>query len=74
VNYEDRKAEPPVAKEVEHLRAQANGMGLCITESEPYYALNYSNGDPVNFRRHAVRPGKLPLETVADAQTIGARV
>jgi hypothetical protein len=49
VNYEDRKAEPPVAKEVEHLRAQANGMGLCITESEPYYALNYSNGDPVTF-------------------------
>jgi hypothetical protein len=49
VNYEDRKAEPPVAEEVAHLRAQAKGMGLCITESEPYYALNYSNGDPVNF-------------------------
>ncbi|MBB39399.1 MAG: dolichyl-phosphate-mannose--protein mannosyltransferase [Hyphomonas sp.] len=49
VNYEDRKAEPPVAEEVEHLRDQAQGMGLCITESEPYYALNYSNGDPVHF-------------------------
>jgi hypothetical protein len=49
VNYEDRKAEPPVAEEVEHLRDQARGMGLCITESEPYYALNYSNGDPVSF-------------------------
>ena len=24
-------------------------MGLCVTESKPYYALNYSNGDPVNF-------------------------
>ena len=25
-------------------------MRLCVTETEPYYALNYSNGDPVNFR------------------------
>jgi len=49
INYEDRKAEPPMTEEVARLRAQANGMGLCITESEPYYALNYSNGDPVNF-------------------------
>ena len=49
INYEDRKAEPPVTEEVAHLRAQADGMGLCITESMPYYALNYSNGDPVTF-------------------------
>ena len=49
VNYEDRKAEPPVAEEVAHLMDQADGMGLCVTQSEPYYALNYSNGDPVTF-------------------------
>ena len=49
INFEDRKAEPPTTEEVAHLRAQAEGMGLCVTESEPYYALNYSNGDPVNF-------------------------
>jgi len=49
VNYEDRKAEPPTTEEVAHLRAEAEGMGLCITESKPYYALNYSNGDPVTF-------------------------
>jgi 4-amino-4-deoxy-L-arabinose transferase-like glycosyltransferase len=49
VNYEDRKAQPPVAEEVSHLMDQADGMGLCVTQSEPYYALNYSNGDPVTF-------------------------
>ena len=50
VNFEDRKAEPPIVEEVASLRAQAESMTLCVTESEPYYALNYSNGDPVNFR------------------------
>jgi 4-amino-4-deoxy-L-arabinose transferase-like glycosyltransferase len=50
VNFEDRKAEPPIVEEVASLRAQAESRGLCVTESEPYYALNYSNGDPVNFR------------------------
>jgi 4-amino-4-deoxy-L-arabinose transferase-like glycosyltransferase len=49
VNYEDRKAQPPVEEEVAHLMDQADGMGLCVTQSEPYYALNYSNGDPVTF-------------------------
>ena len=49
VNFEDRKAEPPTTEEVAHLRAQAESMGLCVTESMPYYALNYSNGDPVTF-------------------------
>ncbi|MCA8900939.1 MAG: glycosyltransferase family 39 protein [Hyphomonas sp.] len=49
VNFEDRKAEPPMADEVAHLLEQADGMALCVTESRPYYALNYSNGDPVNF-------------------------
>ena len=50
VNFEDRKAEPPIEDEIRHLRAQADQMRLCVTETEPYYALNYSNGDPVNFR------------------------
>ena len=50
VNLEDRKAEPPIQDELVHLRAQADRMGLCVTETESYYALNYSNGDPVNFR------------------------
>ena len=49
VNYEDRKAKPPATEEVAHLRDQAKGMGLCVTESAPYYAVNYSNGDPVTF-------------------------
>jgi 4-amino-4-deoxy-L-arabinose transferase-like glycosyltransferase len=49
VNYEDRKAQPPVEEEVAHLMDQADGMGVCVTQSEPYYALNYSNGDPVTF-------------------------
>ncbi|MCB9970989.1 MAG: glycosyltransferase family 39 protein [Hyphomonas sp.] len=49
VNYEDRKADPPTVGEVAHLREEAKAMGLCVTESKPYYALNYSNGDPVNF-------------------------
>ena len=50
VNFEDRKAKPPIEDEIRHLRAQADQMRLCVTETEPYYALNYSNGDPVNFR------------------------
>ncbi|MEZ5945548.1 MAG: glycosyltransferase family 39 protein [Hyphomonas sp.] len=49
INYEDRKASPPITEEVSHLRKEAEAMGHCVTESEPYYALNYSNGDPVNF-------------------------
>ena len=50
LNFEDRKAEPPIEDELNHLRQQARQMDLCISETESYYALNYSNGDPVNFR------------------------
>lgn len=40
----------PAAPDVrDDLLAQANAVGLCVTQSEPVYALNYSNGDPVNF-------------------------
>ena len=48
-NSEDREADPPTVGEGAHLREEAKAMGLCVTESKPYYALNYSNGDPVNF-------------------------
>ena len=50
LNFEDRKAEPPILEEAAHLRAQALELGLCLTEGPPRYALNYSNGDPVHFR------------------------
>ena len=40
----------PSAVEIrDDLLAQADAAKLCITESDPVYALNYSNGDPVNF-------------------------
>lgn len=40
----------PSAPDVrDDLLAQANGAGLCVSQSDPVYALNYSNGDPVNF-------------------------
>ena len=32
------------------LRAEADSLGACLTESPSYYALNYSNGDPAHFR------------------------
>lgn len=60
VNFEDRKAEPPIAEEVDHLRQQARQMQLCLSESEPYYALNYSNGDPVTFRAYRFDQGACP--------------
>ena len=50
LNFEDRKAEPPILEEAAHLRAQALALGLCLTEGPPRYGLNYSNGDPVHFR------------------------
>lgn len=31
------------------MAVEAQQMGLCVTQSEQVYALNYSNGDPVNF-------------------------
>lgn len=40
----------PSAPDVRNdLLAQANAAGLCVSQSDPVYALNYSNGDPVNF-------------------------
>lgn len=50
LNFEDRKAVPPIIEEAANLREQAIQLGLCLTEGAPYYALNYSNGDPVHFR------------------------
>ncbi len=50
VNYEDRKAEPPIEETVRHLRDQADALRLCVTEGASHYAINYSNGDPVHFR------------------------
>ena len=60
INFEDRKAEPPITEEVAHLRKQAEQMNLCVTETESYYALNYSNGDPVNFRAYRFDRGGCP--------------
>ncbi|MEO1304661.1 MAG: glycosyltransferase family 39 protein [Pseudomonadota bacterium] len=40
----------PSAVEIrDDLLEQAQSLGLCVAESEPVYALNYSNGDPVHF-------------------------
>lgn len=40
----------PSAPEVrDSLLEQSDASGLCVTESDPVYALNYSNGDPVHF-------------------------
>ncbi len=40
---------PPAPDVRDDLLAQANAAGLCVSQSESVYALNYSNGDPVNF-------------------------
>lgn len=40
---------PPAAQIRDDLLEQANGTSLCVQESDPVYALNYSNGDPVHF-------------------------
>ena len=40
---------PPATEIRDYVLEQANGTGLCVTESKPVYALNYSNGDPVHF-------------------------
>jgi 4-amino-4-deoxy-L-arabinose transferase-like glycosyltransferase len=50
INLEDRKAEPAVSETVASLKTQAVRLNLCINESRPFYAVNYSNGDPVHFR------------------------
>ena len=45
VNLEDKGAEAAF----KGIQKQAAGMGLCSTQSEPHYALNYSNNDPTAF-------------------------
>jgi 4-amino-4-deoxy-L-arabinose transferase-like glycosyltransferase len=50
LNFEDRKADEPITETAARLRAEAERLGACLTESPSYYALNYSNGDPVHFR------------------------
>lgn len=61
VNLEGRGSQPrrcealgdaciPPAEEVrDTLLEQASEASLCVTESDPVYALNYSNGEPVHF-------------------------
>ncbi|MHA7898847.1 MAG: ArnT family glycosyltransferase [Henriciella sp.] len=40
----------PSALEIrDDLLRQADATGLCVTQSDPVYALNYSNGDPAHF-------------------------
>jgi hypothetical protein len=40
----------PSAIEVrDDLLAQADEAELCVSQSDPVYALNYSNGDPAHF-------------------------
>jgi hypothetical protein len=50
LNFEDRKAKEPITDTAARLRAQATSLGACLTEGASYYALTYSNGDPVHFR------------------------
>ena len=40
---------PPATEIRDDLLAQAAASGLCVTPSDPVFALNYSNGDPVHF-------------------------
>jgi len=40
---------PPATQIRDDLLLQARDQTLCVTESNPVYALNYSNGDPVHF-------------------------
>ncbi len=40
---------PPAPQIRDDLLAQAKANALCVSESDPVYALNYSNGDPVHF-------------------------
>ena len=60
LNFEDRKADEPITDTAARLRAEAANLGACLTESRSYYALNYSNGDPVHFRAWRFDWGKCP--------------
>lgn len=48
---------PPAIEVRDNLLEQARGMGLCVEQSEPVYALNYSNGDPVHFIAYRFEQG-----------------
>lgn len=48
---------PPAIEIRDDLLAQAAGTDLCVTESNPVYALNYSNGDPVHFVAYRFEAG-----------------
>lgn len=50
LNFEDRKAAEPITDTAARLRVEAGKLGVCLTEGDSHYALNYSNGDPVHFR------------------------
>ncbi len=45
INLED-PAGPPAR---DKLLSEADSRGLCVSQSDPHYALNYSNSDPVHF-------------------------
>lgn len=60
INLEDRAGKPAL----ETLEASAAARGLCAKVSAPHAALNYSNGDPVDFV--AVR-----IDACADAAAPG---
>ncbi len=60
LNFEDRRAEPVMTAQAAELRAEARRLGLCLTESGPHYALNYSNGRPVHFRAWRFDQGACP--------------
>ncbi len=40
---------PTAVDIIDSLRTQARALNVCETVSDPVYALNYSNGDPVHF-------------------------
>lgn len=50
LNFENREVMPPMTALAAGLRAEAGSLGLCLTEGESHYALNYSNGQPAHFR------------------------
>ena len=45
INLED----PAGPAAFDQLNQEASAKGYCVRQSTPHYALNYSNGDPVNF-------------------------
>ncbi|MEO1324935.1 MAG: hypothetical protein AAFV59_18235, partial [Pseudomonadota bacterium] len=48
----------PASPEIrDNLLSQASDASLCVTESDPVYALNYSNGDPVHFVAYRFETG-----------------